>query len=510
MANAIIYCRVSTKEQVEEGHSLETQERICREYAERKEFKLLREPFVEEGESAKTTARPVLQDLLRYCTKNYKNIDAIIVYKIDRLSRNTDDYGQLRLLFDKLNIRIVSTSENFSKDPVGRFIENTLANVSELDNAIRAERCVNGSIELINKGMRNGRPPVGLRKIGTGKDRLIVKVEPQANLIFRAFELLDTQSYSEMEVYRKVIDEGLMHYSGKPIAFVYFDKMIRNPIYKGFLTDFGQNIESKLIEKVVSPELFDRVQGFLDGKKKKMPKYLKNNPDFPMRGMIRCERCGEKLSGSFNKGNGGLFPNYSKRCKCEFKDKIFGRDQIHARFAEYLTDFEYDENLINALVVAIKKNWHKRNEYIIQKRESISKEISDLDDKKQKIGDKILANPEQEEFWNDQLNRTINEQKTLRSELDTIVDPEESSDQVVKFAMQYLKQLSSNWSNQKNLEIKQRFQNFFFPEGITVFQDGRFGTSVLPLCMRIKSLYATQNYTLVDLMHFHLNRCSIG
>src|SRR5437016_5313529 len=94
---AVIYCRVSTKEQVEEGNSLITQQRICREYAIKNGYEIAH-VFIEQGESAKTAERTELQKLLNFCANRKNHIQAIIAYKIDRISRNTDDYSQIRLL----------------------------------------------------------------------------------------------------------------------------------------------------------------------------------------------------------------------------------------------------------------------------------------------------------------------------------------------------------------------------------------------------------------------------
>src|SRR6188474_2337981 len=94
---AVIYCRVSTKEQVEEGNSLVTQEKLCREYALKHGYEIVH-AFIEQGESAKTAERPELQKLLSFCAFRKNGIQALITYKIDRISRNTDDYSHLRIL----------------------------------------------------------------------------------------------------------------------------------------------------------------------------------------------------------------------------------------------------------------------------------------------------------------------------------------------------------------------------------------------------------------------------
>ena len=78
MKNAVIYCRVSTTEQVE-GTSLGYQEKVCKEYAEKKGYHVLK-VFIEEGESAKTADRTQLNSMLAYCEKFHKEKYSMVVY----------------------------------------------------------------------------------------------------------------------------------------------------------------------------------------------------------------------------------------------------------------------------------------------------------------------------------------------------------------------------------------------------------------------------------------------
>ena len=81
---AVIYIRVSSEEQVE-NFSLQTQEEICRRDAKYKGYEIA-EVFKEEGRSAKTIiGRPVLLEMLDFCRKNKKDLQAVYVYRLDRL-----------------------------------------------------------------------------------------------------------------------------------------------------------------------------------------------------------------------------------------------------------------------------------------------------------------------------------------------------------------------------------------------------------------------------------------
>jgi site-specific DNA recombinase len=147
---AVIYTRVSSKEQVG-GYSLETQERTCHEYAARLGYDISK-VFVERGESAKTANRTELQNMLRYIVANSKSLEAVIVYKVDRLDCNTVDHAQLKVLFLRYGLRLLSATESFDDTPVGKLMENQLTGFAQFDNDIRIERCRNGMVAAVATG----------------------------------------------------------------------------------------------------------------------------------------------------------------------------------------------------------------------------------------------------------------------------------------------------------------------------------------------------------------------
>ena len=89
MVGAVIYVRVSTKEQTE-NLSLPTQLRACEEYCRRQGYEIL-ERFHEEGESAKTTDRSQLQNLLTFCRLNKGRVNFVVVFNLTRFARDKYD-----------------------------------------------------------------------------------------------------------------------------------------------------------------------------------------------------------------------------------------------------------------------------------------------------------------------------------------------------------------------------------------------------------------------------------
>jgi len=96
MKTALIYSRVSTEEQAEEGKSIETQIKLCKKWAKDNDYQI-QETYIDRGKSATTLNRPALQDLLAKC-KDDIGIDAILVQDTDRLARNTLDHLTIKAI----------------------------------------------------------------------------------------------------------------------------------------------------------------------------------------------------------------------------------------------------------------------------------------------------------------------------------------------------------------------------------------------------------------------------
>src|SRR5712692_3994919 len=149
--NGIIYCRVSSKEQVK-GTSLDSQDLACRDAAHAKHVAILK-VFEERGESAKFADRTELIELLEYCRENKGRIQYLFIWKIDRLARNVGDFYNLKTLLLKYGVRVMSVTEPIEANPEGKLLETILAGFAEFDNDVRAMRSVQGMRKRLHDGI---------------------------------------------------------------------------------------------------------------------------------------------------------------------------------------------------------------------------------------------------------------------------------------------------------------------------------------------------------------------
>ena len=176
--NGLIYYRVSTEEQATLGISLEQQDNACHRKAKEIQGNVDK-VFHDDGVSAKTANRDGLQAMLEYCKKNYKTIDFIIVYKVDRLTRNVNDYSTILVLLSKLNIRLISVTEAIDETPAGQFIGNVMAANAQFDNQIRGERTRDCMLTKLEKGYWQWKAPIGYKNTKTKVGEKIVTPDPE-------------------------------------------------------------------------------------------------------------------------------------------------------------------------------------------------------------------------------------------------------------------------------------------------------------------------------------------
>ena len=164
---AIGYARVSTDKQAEQGVSLEAQEAKIRAMATVQGADLI-EVIVDGGESAKNLNRPGLRRLLAMVDDG--KIDAVIVAKLDRLTRSVKDLCELLELFEKRKVALVSVAESLDTgSAAGRLVITIMGAVSQWEREAIGERTRDALRHKRTSGERVGNIRFGFRLSPDGK-----------------------------------------------------------------------------------------------------------------------------------------------------------------------------------------------------------------------------------------------------------------------------------------------------------------------------------------------------
>jgi hypothetical protein len=137
-------------------------------------------------------------------------------------------------------------------------------------------------------------------------------------LVKRAFEDLASGWFSMRDVVRRATDGGLRTRKDRPLSPQTFGNMLRNRIYIGHIESPEVGVSARGdFEPLIDEATFYQVQAVLDGRVSVAAPRLRNYPDFPLRGFVRCETCGRRLTGSWSKGRNGRYAYYHcpRRCR---------------------------------------------------------------------------------------------------------------------------------------------------------------------------------------------------
>jgi site-specific DNA recombinase len=159
MQKAVVYLRVSTKEQAT-TQSLGAQLEGCTGYCRQHDLELVR-VFRDAGESAKTAQRPEFRELLDFCKKNRGQVDYLIVQDLSRFSRNTHDHEVIRALLLASGVRLRSCREPIDESAAGKLTERMIAAVAQFENDLKSERTVERMKAAAAKGRYMWKAPVG-------------------------------------------------------------------------------------------------------------------------------------------------------------------------------------------------------------------------------------------------------------------------------------------------------------------------------------------------------------
>jgi DNA invertase Pin-like site-specific DNA recombinase len=360
--NAVIYCRVSSEEQIK-GTSLDSQEEACLDYARRHNMTVSK-VFVEEGESAKFADRTQLLELLSYCRNKSHQIEVLLVWKIDRFARNTDDHYAIKAALRKHGVRVLSATEPIQDDPNGRLMESILAGVAQWDNDIRAQRTVHGMQQRLREGIWPWRPPLGYLPPRIGKKSQPDEPDPRFfEQIKKAWHMFATGAYTKADIRRLLHKWGIRVGGGRPISAQSLDNLFANPYYAGVLRDPWTNKEyAGRHPTMVTQAEFAQVQEIVRGRNRSVPHHRLTD-DFPLRGQVRCPSCGQYMTGYFAQGKTQRYPYY--KCfwhDCPTRTRSYPAGAVHQEFSQLLADTSVPHYLAGSIVTEIvKAYWEARD-----------------------------------------------------------------------------------------------------------------------------------------------------
>jgi DNA invertase Pin-like site-specific DNA recombinase len=356
---AVLYARVSSREQEAEGYSLAAQVKLLRDYAVLHGIQILEE-FID-IETAKRTGREEFGKMLTFLKRSRK-CRVVLAEKTDRLYRNLKDWVTIDGLGLELHLvkeNVILTHDSRSSEKFMHGIRVLMAK-NYIDNL--SEEVTKGMVEKAEQGMWPSYAPLGYRNVAVAGEpdshKKMIEPDPErAPLIVQLFEWYATGNYSIKELGRMARDSGLtFRKSGALVPTSTVHRILRQRVYSGDFEWHGQ-VHHGTYEALISRELWEGVQEVLDGRNAKRPKRRRHQ--FTFSGLIQCGHCGCSMVGEFQRGQLGRGQYVYYHCtghRGRCPERYTREEVIVEQFAEQLRRLRFDPPVLDWITSALRQS----------------------------------------------------------------------------------------------------------------------------------------------------------
>ncbi|WP_394368001.1 recombinase family protein [Pontibacter cellulosilyticus] len=483
--DAVIYTRVSTKEQAENNQSLTTQKKECERLALTKKFQVVKY-FGGTHESAKTDERKQFKEMLSFVRT--KKVQNIIVYSIDRFSRSGAE--AIKIIEDLRNegIYIHSVLQNIDPTSLSSSLyQNMFLSFGQYENHQRRQKTMAGTLERLLQGYWVTRAPLGFtHTIENGEQHIVVN--ETGKLIRKAFLMKANEGLTDVQIAERLAKMGLKLSKQKLSA------IFSNPFYCGLISHSlldGNIIEGRQ-ERLVSKEIFKRIN----------EKRAKNNRGFkhkttddalPLKRFVKCAHCGTTMTGYEVKSKGKRYYKCNKKGCGSNKSA----EHMHKQFIDLLQSYDCNKLALTPIRDAI----HGTLEAVFSQQEDEQKDIQ----ASIKALEETIENA-QEKLFLGQMDQSIYDKysRKFKQELENLyVEAAKSSlklsnlEKSIDACLSFAANISELWLL-GDFHAKQTIQKVLFPTGITYstkkehYRTERTNT-ILQLIYSMSSTYSTKN-----------------
>ena len=381
---AVVYARVSSKEQEKEGYSIPAQKKLLEAYAADHGLDVVNEYI--DVETAKRAGRTGFTEMLAFLKDQAEGKQPedrcriILVEKTDRLYRNFKDW----VILDELDLEIHLVKDNTVQSANSRSNEKFMHAIkvvmakNYIDNL--SEETKKGMLEKAEQGIYPSYAPIGYVNVICNSKRFIQPDPAVAHLVKMLFTWYSTGTYSIAQLAEKAYEEGLVSRNKKKkIPRSVIHEILGNPIYYGdFL--WNDKLYKGTHDPIIEKELFDCVQDVLAGKGHS--KAQQRQHEWAFQGLLTCGHCGCAMTAEMKKGKYVYYHCTGNRGKCP--EKYVREEEIARQFGDALKVLQLDDESLQLVVKTLKQSHADEKQFH-------NEAISSLQGQYQRLKDRLDA-----------------------------------------------------------------------------------------------------------------------
>ena len=460
MKRAALMARVSSDEQAK-GYSLDVQSEALERYCQLNDIKIVY--TFREDHSAKNFDRPAFKEFMEHAKRSKGGIDLLLFTTWDRFSRNILDAYVVIDQLKKMNILPDAIEQPIDLSiPENKLLLALYLAIPEVDNDRRSMKTRGGINAALKAGRWCRRAPYGYKNTRDDQNKPLIVPNEQAKDIRWAFEQI-LKGRSQREIQRE------LNLRGCRIQRNALGNALKNPVYMGKIEVPAYEREPyRMVEGVhegiISEKLFYEVQNVLNGNlPKKRISNKERNTVLPLRGLLKCSACGEKLTGSRSRGKLGKRYAYYHCNHCG-KER-YRADQINDLMEQVLNSIRFDNSLDAILPVLGKELLIGDAKDRTLKIGKLNKVITQQKERIQRLQNNLADGVVSSEDYSSMRGRFAAEKITAEKELQTLKQHDAQKEVILSKAIGILSKLGSHYKKADS-DGKLSLLSSIFPEMI--------------------------------------------
>jgi len=411
---AVLYARVSSKEQEREGYSIPAQKKLLTYYAQKHGHEIVKE-FID-IETAKQSGRTHFNEMVQYLEEHPK-VGTILCEKTDRLYRNFKDY----VIIDDLDLTLIFVKEGSMLNKHSRSHEKFIHGIKVLmaknyiDNL--SEETRKGLLEKAEEGEFPALAPLGYRHDKVNKT--IVLDEQRAPIIREMFELYAAGEYSIRGLQVYVTERGLTSRRGNPVMRSSIAEMLKNPFYYGDFIWASRQYHGKH-PPIISKELFDRVQSMISSKNRTR----ESVHGFAYTGLLKCAECGCSITAEIKKDCYVYYHCTFDKGRCG--GSYVREEELERQFGKIFKKFQFSGKVFNWTRDALRMSQKEKAEFHNKAIEGLHAQYLKLQNRIDQMYLDKLDGEVEEAFYIKHMKEWREDQKRLQRQIEAHQEADEN------------------------------------------------------------------------------------
>ncbi len=463
MQKALIYCRVSTEEQAQEGYSLDAQEKYCRQFAQNNGYAVCG-IYRDEGRSGTKLDRPALQEMLAKVQQD-KSVNAILVQETDRLARNTKDHLTIKALLQKEDTRLISVAQPMLDDsPEGNMIDTILASVNQFQSDLNSRKTKKGLQEKFDSGWWPGWAPLGYVNVASGdnqnveRERKIVKKDIQRwHLIKEGFKMYLTGRYSVEYINNELYQKGLRSKTGKKLAHSIMTSTLKNPFYAGIMKWNSQEKKGNH-PLMISVNQHRRIIEIMNSHNQYACR--KRKYSFLLRGFVFCNICGQRYTAEKHRKKRDYY-----HCATMTGHSNQGQNvessELESQIEQEFKKIQFSDDFISLVLKRLKDLYLQQHERIAQKTQILYNKKKAMEVKRDKVEEKLLAGVLSDDDFARLRNKLKAELNGIQSQIDELNSQREYDVDVIQEVVKLTRNIYKTYQTAP-YELKRQYLGLFW------------------------------------------------